>query len=657
MKVCLFHSLVLYCLCSGMFAQTPQDNFLKEFNRADSYQKVKLVAASRFAEIKPVYPLIKDTLEKIRRRVYMTPQPNSIKVAFDKIDMEMALQENKYAKAIIILENSLRRHAAEINDSLKCWIELKKLFMRIRNYNKALEIHRILELKWNRRTDTLFGMGLSKSSIYHRMGLIELAICERRSEYDNSGLRKDTLKTAGFYNDMGVYFNTLKNSDSAEVYLLKARGLLTQKKYPPSREVAISFFKGLVEGNLGLSYYNRGNYKEAIPLLKTDIYYSLKSSNFESALNSYLLMVQSALKLKKTGLARAYLDSAARIANRDVKEIAPRLKYLLTCADYYDSVGDYYNANKNYRNYLELNEKASNLENEQMLRNENVSIDVERKEIETAERESALRELQLEEAKQKSATAWLLMGILVLSGIIIFLIVNNRSTKKREEQLALKNEQISSQKAQIEQSLHEKEILIKEIHHRVKNNLQIITSMLSLQIGKVEDEKTENILRDAKQRISSIALTHQMLYQKENLVNISLDEYIERLVRQIEFTMPVTNVELVTDINIKKSRLNIDNAVPLGLLLNELLTNAYKHAFPEGVKGRITVSLLEDGRHFILTVSDNGIGLPENFNSSERKTLGLELVYILADQLDSDVSVETAVGSAFTIKLQKHNHS
>lgn len=614
-----------------------------------------MVAARRFEEIRHVYPLIKDTLEKIRQRINMTPQPNITKVFFDELDVELALEEQNYAKAIIILENCLRLHAAEINDSLKCWIELKKLFVRIGNYNKALEIHHILELKWDRKNDTVkMGYGISKSSIYHKMGLLHRAIDERRKEFNKSGLIGDTLKTAGFYNDMGVYFNTLKSLDSAESCFLKAMTLLASKKCSESELIKLNFFRGLVEGNLGSTYYYRGNYKKAIPLLKKDVYFSLKAKHFESAMNSYVMIVESYLQMKNNSVAALYLDSASHII-KEISEIPPRLKFLITKAHYYNAVKDYYKANIAYQDYLDLNNKAAALENEQTLRNEDVSINVEQKEIENADKENTLKQLQLEDAKQKSSKAYLLMGIIILSGIIIFLVFNNQNTKKREEQLALKNGEIITQKVMIEQSLKEKEVLIKEIHHRVKNNLQIITSMLSLQIGKVEDEKTETILRDAKQRISSIALTHQMLYQKENLSDIHLGEYIERLVRQVEFIMPASNIELVTEINAQQSNLTIDNAVPLGLLVNELLTNAYKHAFPEGIKGRILVSLVEGDDSFVLTVSDNGVGLPENFESLERKTLGLELVYILADQLDSSITVDTSSGSSFSLKIKKNN--
>lgn len=651
-------SIFFYLIAAGpLRAQDPGTDFLREFKKADAHGKVKLTASKRFAEIRAVYPLIKDTLDAIRKNIFITPQPNQMKIFFDEIDAELALENKDYGKAIFILRNGLQAHAADINDSLKCWIELKKLFVRIKHYNRALEVHSLIESKWHRRTDTAhITMGVAKSSIYQRIGLVTLAITERRREFHTDPYQHDTLKTASYYNDLGVFYNALKNSDSAEYYLKKAKRILARGHFPAAREQSVVFFNGLIDGNLALALFNRGDYTHALTLVKNDILYSLKSRQYESALNSYLLAVDICVALKKLQLAKLYFDSATVIHNTHIKELTPQLRYLITAAAYHSARSNYAGACQAYKSYLELNSKAAEMENEQMLENENVFLDVTRRESENAVLESARQKQQLQEARERSSTAWLLTGILVLSAVIVVLISNNRSTRKREEQLELKNAQISSQKQQIEQSLKEKEMLIREIHHRVKNNLQIITSMLSLQIGKVEDEKTGNILRDAKQRISSIALTHQMLYQKENLANVSLSEYIERLVRQIGFTMPAANIELITGIAIKDSRLSIDTAVPLGLLLNELLTNAYKHAFPENVNGRITVSLRENDTCYILTVSDNGVGLPADFDSAGRKTLGLELVYILADQLDAKVSIETSSGSSFTIELSKQHH-
>jgi two-component sensor histidine kinase len=251
--------------------------------------------------------------------------------------------------------------------------------------------------------------------------------------------------------------------------------------------------------------------------------------------------------------------------------------------------------------------------------------------------------------------SYLLSGLLVLFAAIIFLIINIRTFKKREKQLSSKNEQIQVQHSQIEQSLKEKEALIREIHHRVKNNLQIINSMLNLQIGKIQDEKTESIFFEAKQRINAIALTHQMLYQKTTVSNINLGEYVETLVRQIEAAMSSTTVQMHTEIAHTMERLTIDGAVPLGLIINELLTNAYKHAFPRGKKGDITVSLIENAETFTIKVRDNGVGLPEGFNHFESQTLGMELIFILVEQLESKLTIKSENGSMFMFDIKKHN--
>jgi two-component sensor histidine kinase len=228
----------------------------------------------------------------------------------------------------------------------------------------------------------------------------------------------------------------------------------------------------------------------------------------------------------------------------------------------------------------------------------------------------------------------------------------NYFSKRKEKELYAKNEEINRQKSQIEQSLREKEVLIREIHHRVKNNLQIITSMLGLQLAKEEGKETENILREARQRINSIALTHQMLYQNSNLSDIMLNEYIENLVRQIESSIPPKDIELITDLEVNERKMNIDNAVPLGLLINELLTNSFKHAFPNNEKGVIKVTLKETGTDCVLGISDNGVGLPDDFNSG-KKSMGMDLIHILAEQLDAKLNIESKNGSSFVLEIPK----
>jgi two-component sensor histidine kinase len=634
-------------------AQIDPKLFLEKFNKADLKNKVRLVASVPYADIKDIYPQIKDTMARVKSLVYLRSQSKEAKFLLDKIDADIELNDENYTNAIFILENSLRKHASNVQDSLICYSMLKNAFVKIRDINKAFEMHHLMELKWSRKSDSVnIDFGRPKSTLFNMLGLTEQAITERRREGKNYVWKNDTDKFINMYNDIGVFYNAKKRSDSAQFYFLRAKNLLLQKKVSKDNEAFHKFFLALIDGNLALSYFNNGNVVDAIPFLKTDVYYSLKVNNYESAFNSYNLLTQCYINLKQNKLAKAYLDSAHFLIDEKVKGISPKLRFLLTVANYYNSINDFSKSNQCYKHYLAINDSFQVLEKERQIKNQSVAISVEQSEIELNEKDKLLEQNKFEEAKQKTFRAYMLAGIIILSTIIIFLILNNHNSKKREEQLYIKNKQISSQNLLIEQSLKEKEALIKEIHHRVKNNLQIISSMLSLQIGKISDKGMQSILRDAQQRINSISLTHQMLYQKDNISSISLGDYIENLVGQIEKTIFSSDIELITSISSRDRKINIDSAVPLGLLINEILTNAYKHAFSANEKGTVVVSLIDSDEECVLKISDNGKGLPENYDKLNQNSMGMELINILADQLSANLKIERTNGTTFIIKMK-----
>jgi two-component sensor histidine kinase len=639
-------------------AQINKAKFQNDFFKASTRTKVRLVSSIPYSELREVYPFIKDTLDEIKERIYQQSpdRDKDLKFLFDKMEADREMYNQNYGKTIFVLENALRYTASNINDSLTCLSMLKKVFVKIKNVNRAFEIQYMLEHRWHRKSDTVnIDFGLNKSYLFYMLGLNTEAVIERRKEFENRANKADTIVIVNFCNDMGVFFNKQKKSDSAEFYFLKARDLLAKKRSEKGKETYYDFYKGLLDGNLGLSYYNKGDVKTAIPLLKRDVYYSLKSDNFESAFNSYNILIQCYIDLKNKYLARCYLDSSDILLATRLYKANLKIKLLPTLAKYYTFVNDFKKATECYRDYFRINDSILMSEKEKDIINQGLTFNIEQREFAAAEHDSQVKQSQVEEAKQKSYRASLIAGVLVLCIIIVFLIANNRRARRREIQLSFKNQQIQVQNSQIEQSLKEKEALIKEIHHRVKNNLQIITSMLNLQIGKIDDEKTESIFFEAKQRINAIALTHQMLYQKTTISNINLAEYIETLVRQIEASMSTSKIEIVTELAATSERLTIDGAVPLGLIINELLTNSYKHAFPQGKKGIITVHLTENEETFTIRVSDNGIGLPEDFDHTDSKTLGMELIFILIDQLDSKLTIENQNGSSFMFHIKKHN--
>jgi two-component sensor histidine kinase len=641
--------------CAFGYSQDKTGKFISDFSKANARHKIELTAQLSPGDLKEVYPKIKDTIDAIKKRVYDPAENKQARFLFDIIEANLEQANKNYARAVFLAETNLHTNAATIDDSLMCYSILKSSFVRIRNFVKAYEINSKMETLWPRKSDSLnIAYGLYKSGLYAAMGFMQEAVKERRNEFIKKNAPHDTDLLVSFYNDLGVYYNRAKNSDSAAPYFLKVQEILDHKKFPADRKKHYEFLKGLAKGNLGLSYFNSGKINQAIPLIKEDVYYSMRNSRFESAFNGYNIIVESYIKLGDIDLAKKYLDTAGMLIKTKLKDINQQLSYIWLQSKFYQAAKEYKTANEFYSQYFRLKDSIQMIEKEQNLLNTQVAFTIESKEQELQEKTHIIEQKKLDEATQRTFRAYSFAGIAILLIIIVFLVLNNYFSKARQKQLSQTNEKINAQNAQIEQSLREKEVLIKEIHHRVKNNLQIITSMLSLQISKEEGSSSEHILREAKQRIDSIALTHQMLYQKDNLSNILIGEYIQNLVRQIESSLPSSNIRLTTNITIEKRKINIDSAIPLGLLINELLTNAYKHAFRGRQSGEITVSLSENDAYCILSVKDNGVGLPDNYNSTEKKSMGMDLIFILADQLDSALSVENNNGSNFILNIPKN---
>ncbi|MBI5459789.1 MAG: PAS domain S-box protein [Methanobacterium sp.] len=204
----------------------------------------------------------------------------------------------------------------------------------------------------------------------------------------------------------------------------------------------------------------------------------------------------------------------------------------------------------------------------------------------------------------------------------------------------------------LKHSLEEKEILLREIHHRVKNNLQIISSLLSLQRIQVEDKQTADILWECQGRVRTMAMIHENLYQSQDIGFINFSNYVEKLLYDIFNSYRVDKGSINLNTLIQSVEMGIETAMPCGLVINELATNSIKHAFPEG-NGTIKVELKSDGKSYVLTFADDGIGLPQNVNPQKSKKLGLMVVKTLVNQLNGAMEIDRTNGTKFTIKFQE----
>jgi PAS domain S-box-containing protein len=230
-----------------------------------------------------------------------------------------------------------------------------------------------------------------------------------------------------------------------------------------------------------------------------------------------------------------------------------------------------------------------------------------------------------------------------------------------ERTTALKYE-ISENKAvqrELANSLKEKELLLKEVHHRVKNNMQVISSLLNIQAETVADSAFTELLGESQQRIKSMSLIHENLYQSDNLLEIDFEDYINMLANSLHRFYSVPGVIVSLDIQVDNVALDIETAVPCGLIINELISNSLKHAFKgrEG-KGQIYVHFRSVGCQYVLTIGDNGGGLPKDFSLDSTSSMGMEIVTILTQQIDGKLNFENNEGAHFEIafpRKEKHD--
>jgi PAS domain S-box-containing protein len=204
-------------------------------------------------------------------------------------------------------------------------------------------------------------------------------------------------------------------------------------------------------------------------------------------------------------------------------------------------------------------------------------------------------------------------------------------------------------KEKIENSLEEKEILLREIHHRVRNNLQIISSLISLQSHRLDDEETIHLFRKTRNRIQSMALVHEKLYQSGDFTRINLAEYIQDLVLNILSSYEGSQERITLEMDCEPIWININTAIPCALIINELVTNSIKHAFPHEETGKIIIRLHQNEDRIIITCTDNGVGLPDDINLLDSSTLGLKLVQSLTEQLKGKIKILRTEGASFEI--------
>ena len=206
---------------------------------------------------------------------------------------------------------------------------------------------------------------------------------------------------------------------------------------------------------------------------------------------------------------------------------------------------------------------------------------------------------------------------------------------------------------QLQISLADKELLLRELHHRVKNNLMIISSLLNLQSTYIKDEESKKIFKESQNRARSMALIHERLYQSTDLKRIDFGDYIRTLANDLYHTYVMDPSLIKLNVDVDDIRLDIDTSIPLGLILNELVTNSLKHAFPHSSHGEISIIFHTQDNKYLLEVKDNGIGLNNDIDYKNTDSLGLRLVTNLTDQIEGIIEFNNKSGTSFKIIFEE----
>lgn len=542
------------------------------------------------------------------------------------------------------------------------------------NYHldKSMEIYARLK-----DTSELGGLMIRKSGTYYALGDYEKAIqyAFEATELLKASKDKDQLSVA--YLQLGNIFYFLSDFEEAERYFE-----LSLESFKVSKNDK-GYYRAL--SNLGLIKIEQGKFKESIPLqLKAVTYFKENRQELELG-NSYqylsgsyegLAMYDSAYyynnlaieSIKKTGylagLSQAILMNA-KLAMYN-SEFENALGYALRSYEIADSIQHHSSLKSAAFQLSTIHEKLNNpskslyfLKIANRLRD---SLDIDpnelkkyakkhRLQIENYETELLLAKEKSEQEKEKSAKQesqlFLAITIAFVSSFLLFiaifyLIKNKRLTKE----LALKQQKIKEE-------LEIKESLLGEIHHRVKNNLQVISSMLSLQSRYIQDNNFQKIISDCKSRISSMSLIHESLYKKVDGKETHFSKYIKNLIPRLIKTYQVDESKVKLKMDLQDIYLDLDESIPCGLIINEIVSNSLKHAFVSDKGGVIFIELKKTGSKVLLKIADNGVGFKEKEDNLE--SFGFLLIDTLTKQLEADISIDKTQGVSYTITWESNS--
>ncbi len=467
----------------------------------------------------------------------------------------------------------------------------------------------------------------------------------KQSKFDKGieyGLKSEELYVQRGIDDMDFSFTlyVIGNSYVKKKNFIRALGYFNQALVISER---YQFYNNLADIYISLCELHTiiKEYSEAEEAARNAIRYSALLKNNFMSMRSWLELGKLQNLMNQPELAIASLEKCLIVATERFSD-----NYYLHIAykelgNAYSQIGDYKKANAAFLKYDQLKDSVFSAEADQR-------IATLQTEFEVAQKESTIEIQQQLIAQQKRVQLLFIIGVVLLMLVVVILYRTYRNKNKINEQLNMLNENLAQKNAQLDKRNAENELLLKEIHHRVKNNLEILSGLLSLQAAQIDHPSAQAVMLSSQNRVLSMGIIHQKLYQKDNLAAIEMKDYFQNLSESILDSFNETN-RIKVHCNMEPIELDVDTAVPIGLIANELLTNALKYAFVKKEAGEIQISLTRTGitNELLFQVRDNGVGKP---NGSAKGTgFGTELVNLLVQQLNGRLSMESQEGTSVNI--------
>ncbi|MCF7920354.1 MAG: tetratricopeptide repeat protein [Candidatus Cloacimonetes bacterium] len=564
----------------------------------------------------------------------------------------------------------LEEHAQFIDRLPLLRYNLAITYYHLGAYSEALiNINYLLESADNQKNRWELADGLSYRGYLHgRMGKFELAL-------------EDYQRAQKIYIEIKDFASQINTSISiGNIYMYagetaKAKEVFLQAK-PLAERYNHKTGLAAIYNNLGLISQMSKDYAATVDQL-------ISSLNLDKEENNQIGIITSLYNLGNIYFALHNFDSSVSSFLSGL-EISQRLNERMIIKEIYSRIAELYAAQGNFETALNYHKKYSQMNYELNIEDLQTRYEVGKKrfEIELLKKQNTILNLQ-------KSRLWLGLISLVILVLLMIWVNNSKSKtnkllkieidertrtgmelKKIKDELELRvqnrtaeltklNESLLREiterrqyQEKLELSLEEKDVMMKEIHHRVKNNMQVISSLLRMQANYIEDPNVVEAFNDSFHRVKSMSLIHEKLYRSDDLAHINFQDYVESLTRLLYHTFtPSARLEFIIDM--KDIFLDINNAIPCGLIINELITNSLKYAFRDRTEGKIAISMTRDlFSGFRLIVKDDGIGLPDDFDINKTKSLGMRLVYLLSeDQLEGKVTIKNEQGTGFEIEF------